>query len=445
MALISRGTKATAGGGTAFVTGTTASATEVNTDFDTIYNDYNGNVTDANIVSTGLTNTAISSSAGIAETKIDDISATDADHDDTTTPGDSSSHTKPTTLSGELQQLRYVAERLALGIAPDRVGAAGTGAAGWYDLPARGPNLVINPTLARATSASGAPRSWTSLGTGTPTFSYVALSGATLTEGPAAGKEHRIQAGSAATAGITQTIGGLKASTRYLVVARARSTTGAVHLKTVGADATSEFRNIDDSSSSTSYVTLKGVIQTDSTPTALEIQLTTNGGNGDDVKFAFCGVYECDADFVTEHGTSTPWVNDESTSNVSVDAATIALGPTLTLVAPNFGGSWQAEVHANIPIVRDSANGTTQIRLMTTVGGGGSTAVRVAEVTWSAANQAQNVSFMYTTSVAPGTILTYALEGESDAANVSTVPGDCIIGAPLTLKTVYLSGRFVSI
>ena len=50
MALIVRGTKTISNpGSTAFANSTIPDATEVNTDYDTIYNDYNGNITGANL------------------------------------------------------------------------------------------------------------------------------------------------------------------------------------------------------------------------------------------------------------------------------------------------------------------------------------------------------------------------------------------------------------
>lgn len=337
-----RGTKSSAGGGTAFVSGTDVLAAEVNTDFDNAYS-----------ALAALDNDNISASADIALTKLADISATSATHDDTTTPGDSSSHTLPTTLSGEVQQLRYTIERLALGLAADRVDGSGTGTTFWGDLPARGPNLIKNPSFAGG-SASGTtpPTSWTDLGTGTPTFSQVALTGATLTEGK--GRELRIQAGAAAVAGVTQTLSGLKASTRYLVVARARRTTSAVHLVTTGADAASSFRNIDDSSSSTTYVTLKGVIQTDSTPTNIVVQLKTNGASGDDVSFAFCGVYECAADIVEIGGTANTTIEATTSYNVPVASFTAITGVSAAVYCPADG----MEIHVQATLHFENASGT---------------------------------------------------------------------------------------
>lgn len=416
MPTISRNSKSA--GGTSFVDGTVIEADEVNADFDTVYNLVNGGLDDDNVTGNGFTGASLSSSATVEQTQINDISATDGAHDDTTTPGDSSSHTKPTSLQGEVQQLRYVVERLILGLAADRVDGTGTGTTFWGDLPARGPNLIKNPNFAGGTAATNVPPTgWSDLGTGSPTFSTVALSGATLTEGK--GRELRIEAGAAAAAGVTQSLAGLKASTRYLVVARARSTSGTVHLKTTGADATSFFRNINDSSSSTTYVTLKGVIQTDSTPTAIVVQLTAQGNaDTNDVSFAFCGVYECAADHVRVSGS--PWVIASTSTTIALGTARVSpIGSqSVTINVP--GPGFQIEVESEIPLTRDAANGTVGIDMMENVDGGGATGVSYAEVELEAATSARHVFQKFVRQApVPGSTYVYTLEAEADGSTAN--------------------------
>lgn len=438
MPTISRGIKSSAGGGTAFADATVIQAAEFNTDFDTVYNLLNGLLDGDNIVD--ITDGMLSASADITATKIGDISATSAAHDDTTTPGDSSSHTLPTTLSGELQQLRYVVERQALGIAPDRVDGSGTGAAGWYDLPARGPNLLKSPNFNTGTFATTTPpANWTDLGTGTPTFSASTLTGATLTEGK--GVELRIQAGSAAVAGVTQTLSGLKASTRYLVVARARSTTGAVHLKTTGADATSSFRNIDDSSSSTTYVTLKGVIQTDSTPTNVVVQLTTNGGNGDDVKFSFAGVYECAADHVLRGSTTTE--SNVLTSSYDVLAASFD-NPSTNVRVRCPGDGFEIEVQAQIPL--ENTSGTDRhVGIFLNENGAEATGGYV-EVLVRQNTHALATIYWKNLSPTPGTAYTYQLSCRASGGSAGDVkiPGTSVVTGGGT-KALRLYARAVRV
>ena len=61
MTTIIRGTKSA--GGTNFTSGTTIVSAEVNTDFNTIYNDYNGNITAANLADGAVTNPKIGAGA----------------------------------------------------------------------------------------------------------------------------------------------------------------------------------------------------------------------------------------------------------------------------------------------------------------------------------------------------------------------------------------------
>jgi hypothetical protein len=432
MATIARGTKSSAGGGTAFVASTDALASEINTDFDTVYTLVNGS----------LDNDNIAASADIALTKLADISGTAAAHDDTTTPGDSSSHTLPTTLSGELQQLRYVAERQALGLAADRVDGSGTGSTFWGDLPARGPNLVKNPSFADGSAGSSTPPDgWTDLGTGTPTFSSVALAAATLTEGK--GRELRIQAGSAAVAGVTQTLSGLKASTQYLVVARARSTTSAVHLKTTGADAASSFRNIDDSSTSTSYVTLKGVIKTDSTPTNIVLQLTTNGANGDDVKFAFCGVYECAADHVQICGT--PTAEDSAVTSYNVPAASFTAISDIseTVVCPGDG----FEIHVEATFHFENTSGTSREVGLNVVENGSAVADHYREFTIVNGDFHTETVIYKKISPTPGTAYAYTFTTRASGGSSGDIqsPGSAAVtGAGTKTNRVYVRAVRVS-
>lgn len=430
MAVIIRGTKTSAGGGTAFTTGSVIQADEVNTDFDTAYSEINGN----------LDNDNLDAAADVALTKLADISATAATHDDTTTPGDSSSHTLPTTLSGEIQQLRYTIERLALGIGADRVDGTGTGTTFWGDLPARGPNHIKNPAFAAGDAAATTtpPYGWVDIGTGTPTFTSVNLAGAHLSEG--GGREVRIQAGSAAVAGIKQILSDLKASTRYLVVARARATTNAAHLTVTGADATSSFRNIDDTSSSSSYVTLKGVIQTDSTPTDVVIKLTTNGGNGDDVRFAFCGVYECGADHV-ELGDLPPVVDTSSVDVAISNVGFTDLGVSAESRVP--GPGYYSIVTAQIPLVRNTNDCVVGIQILEAFDGGAATEVGYTEVSLVGAANKQHVTMVTaagSSGQATGTTVTYTLAARSSAADGATIPGAATVtgGGSFTPKRIHL-------
>ena len=425
MGSIVRGTKASAGGGTAFVGNTLILPDEANTDHDTIYSEFNGGIDDVNVRST----------ADVAETKINDISATAATHDDTATPGDSLAHVLPTSLSGEVQQLRYVEERLALGIGATRVDGAGTGTTFWGDFPARGANLIYNPNFS-AFSSTLVTFGWTDLATGTPTFTKTALSGATLSEG--AGFEMRIQAGSAAVAGLSQTLAGLKASTRYLVVARCRATTNAAHLTITGADVASSFRSFDTTTSSSTYTTIKGVFQTDSTPTSIIVKITTNGASGDDVKFSYVGVYECAADIVPlgESGT----IEEFTSSAITLGSAGFTnLTNLLSVRVP--GPGYEIYIDAEIPIANTNASVQTFAAQLTDTGGTAYSGA-VYEQTMPASSTATAIihHIITATLATAGTTFTFKVTGRSTAAaNVTSNGTSLVTGTPT--RTTYIRAR----
>lgn len=391
-------------------------------------------------VNGNLDNANLSASAAIALTKLNDFSATDAEHTTTLNPGDSAAQILPTTGAGEIENLRYTTERLALGIAAVRVDGTGTVTAAWDDLPVRGPNLIKNPNfMGGAAATTTPPDGWTDLATGTPTFSQVALTGATLSEGK--GVEARVVAGSAAVAGMTQTLSGLKASTQYLLVVRARRTTSAVHAKTTGADAASSFRNLDLSSTSTSYVTLKGVIKTDSTPTNIVVQLTTNGANADSVSFAFCGVWECGADF-NQQGP-TPWNVATSTTPVTISSAAFtSLGVTSTTRAP--GDGMQIEVVLSVPMIKLTNNGIVGVLLSENVAGGGAAEVWYSEYDLGGATKL-NAEYMFIRPApVPGSSYVYTLSARGDAVNTATIPGATAVTGAGT-KRIELKSRAVRV
>ena len=153
MGTITRGTKAA--GGTDFVDNTDALASEVNTDFNTVYAEFNGNIADVNV----------DASAGIDPTKIDDFSASASEAATATDPGISDSESLATDLSDELERIRYAIERLSLGVDAVRNNAGGATTTYWGDLPARGPNLIFNGQFHLFSSGtSSAPDGWTANG-----------------------------------------------------------------------------------------------------------------------------------------------------------------------------------------------------------------------------------------------------------------------------------------
>ena len=339
MALITKSTKQ--GGTTELQAGQSAVPEDINTDMNTVFNLANGNIDNANIsagaaiaysklnlsgaiqsadIAAGaIVDSDINASADITQTKIGDISATDAAHDDTTTPGDSSSHTLPTTLSGELQQLRYAVERIALGVGAVRYDATGTEEyTFWGDRPAR--NMVWLPGF-NGVVTSGLPSGWSNVATAT--LAQEAADAADATAGK--GRAIKITAAGSANEGMSYTLSGLKASTRYLIVAIAKATSGdTAKLTTTGADATSSFRNITATTTATAWTPLYGVIQTDATPTNIVINCLA-AADTDIVWFAHVGYAECAATPLAPR-VAVPAFMEATTAGTVITGATTDAG-----------------------------------------------------------------------------------------------------------------------
>ncbi len=324
MATIVRGTKSV-GGGTNFTTGTIL-ASEVNTDFNTIVNDYNGNITDANVAA----------AAAIESTKVDGYSDTAAEMADEVSPGVTGGTSAASTMKEELQRLRYKLKQIGTGTATARLDAtAGVDLISWFDLPQIGPNLIRNGNFAIKTTAAGsAPNGWTLVGTpGTCTTTT-----AGVTEGHSTMRAIRIASLGATLEGIQQTLVGLKASTKYVIGCRAKVNVAAdiFRLVTTGAVAAT-FDDLALDTSSLTYVTKAGVIQTDTTPTDIVVQLLTVA-DGDSADITHVWVRECAEDRIPT--SNSPWAYQEITTNTADFYASNVLtdsGLTVNVVPPGPG------------------------------------------------------------------------------------------------------------
>jgi hypothetical protein len=274
---------------------------ELNDDFDLIFNEFNGNITNANI----------NASAAIAQSKIVDPEPSEVDGysdsvgetDDDESPGDYSSRTAATTLQKEIEQLRYTIARVAGLTGATRVNASGSQTVGWVERPANPYNLIRNASF--TSEDSDVPKPWVVATSATPT-----LSDATDAEG--FGLVWNIVV-SADNRGYSYTLTELKASTRYAVVVRAAEVSGACDIATTGADATSEWRNLDLNLDGATYANYIGVIQTDGTPTNIVLQLFGDGG-ACEMNIRHVGVYELrSASFTTQPlVTGVNWGSDSS-------------------------------------------------------------------------------------------------------------------------------------
>jgi len=310
---ITRGTKAA--GGTDFSTGV-ISASEVNTDFNTIYNEFNGNIDTDNIdasaaiplsklsLADSITNTHINSGAAIVFSKmdqtaamldadiVDDYSTNDAEQMTESDPGTSDALTNATNLEIELKQLRYKIHELTVGANASAVAAAAATATdtSWADGPVRPGNHIYNGgfDVLDDLSISADGNGWTRVLTPTT----LAAENLVEAEGFGDGQGINIIDTGAALSGISQTLDGLKASTRYLAIAATRDDVGTCEITTTGAD-TNQLTVVSDDSGS--WQILSGTFETDSTPTNVVLKLLAVASS-DDCVFDNVGVYEINAD-----------------------------------------------------------------------------------------------------------------------------------------------------
>jgi hypothetical protein len=255
---ITRPTKSCGGSGS-FVNNCLVTDTDLNGDIDPVYTVINGNLEDVNI----------KSAADIALSKLGDASATAAAHDTDTTPGSYSSRTLPTTATGEIQQLRYKIGQSAGLQSCVRINGTGTQDVGWVELPATGENLVTNSSFAVDSDGDGIPEGWAAVGGGSST-----VTAATTAEGFG----YVMTVAGLNNTGVAYTFDKLRASTRYAVYVRAGLTSGAGDITTTGADAASEWRDLDINLSGASQADYCGVIATDTTPTNIVVQILGDAG-----------------------------------------------------------------------------------------------------------------------------------------------------------------------
>lgn len=306
------------GSGTSFIDGCEPNAADFNNEFDTIVNDYNGNITNVNI------NTL----AGIAPTKIDDLSATASAMDTETSPGSYTSRSAATSLQAEVQRLRYKVAQ-AGGIEPCvRVNGSGAQVISWVELPRQTENLVANAHFATDMDADGIPDGFAAEGAS----GGGVVAGASTAEGfgftwTVAGDDNE---------GVSYTLDKLRASTRYAIVIRAALSSGAGDITTTGADSASEWRNLDSNLSGASFADYCGVIATDTTPTNIVVKILGDGG-------AFIAsirdfaVYELAAIPRPSHETYSLATDRDATFSLTAGAGDTASDASIAVTIPDSG------------------------------------------------------------------------------------------------------------
>jgi hypothetical protein len=413
VATVSRSTKDN--GSTSWASGDTLNAADLNGDIDPLVTQINGALDDTNLANNAVIEAKIASNAvvnvkvnqpatradGIASAK---ISNTDADWSEgtgartgggswttglesdaitshsntadayaaTTDPGVTGSFTYPDTLSQELERIRYILKRMGLGAGAELENA--TNSAAWYDGNTIGPNLISNPSfLDYVAGGATAPQGWTAVGT-SPTFNgqSTALS---VTEG--AGKALLFTAGHENN-NMTQTLTSLRASTKYLIEARVKPTTGTVKLITTGA-ASGEFDDLDLVSSGAGWQTLSGVVATDGTPAAIVVTIDPQGAT-DVVQISHVSCKEVSvADRLSRNDGSGIVVRKTSSSG---SPGTIAGALAATVVAPCPNSKIRVTINVAGVAASGDNNSTLIMTLSETINGGSPSAVAVSKVGW---------------------------------------------------------------
>lgn len=348
---VSRVTKPT--GTTAWVTGDDVTAIDLNGDFDAIFNVVNGGINDDNI--SGITTTEITAGCAgggcsnpLGPQDLDDYSEDEDEADNVATPGTSETPSFATTMEGEVTRLRYAIRRLAIGddVYRDN-GALDVG--DWWELPARGPNLVLNPSFYHDDDEDGTADSWT-LEDGGVGGGPTALIG-TNSQAEGYGQHQEIQAAGIGD-GISQAITRLKASTLYLIVVRLKvTTTDTTEFTTSGALAASEWDDIVTARSidftSASYVTKGAVVMTDTTPTNITISLLST--HADDVFWvADVGMYELSTEVMPfqyrDFSSHTTVSAKQDCAGAPAYVEVTSLAKTIVVPGPNYTVSVDATV-----------------------------------------------------------------------------------------------------
>jgi hypothetical protein len=238
---------------------------------------------------------------------------------------------------------------------------------------------------------------------------------------------------------VSQSVGFIKASSRYLVTARVKVASGTAALVTTGADATSSFRDLSITTTSATFATLKGVVQTDSTPTALVVQVISSGSAAT-FDVAYVGVHEMTEDFDYADAIVPTVIarnSSQSQATTYVNGAWTAVpggDVTITVPGPGYGIRITGQVSGKI----NTGGGQLDVRITANINGGGAAQVggTVGE-TFAVLNVQETVDIYYAQqSVTAGDTWVVQLEGQTATNTVSSNPTSAASGDTLESSVV---------
>lgn len=317
-----------------FTDGDTIEAAEHNSNFDTVYAAVNGGLDQDNL--SGSTQIPNAYLVEIAPTKVGDHAASDAAFKTATTPGTTASLQKPTTLSGELERLRYRIWANSSLLNAYYMDSSGTPAASSWVEPRVfwGRQFLPNNGFEVKTSgtATDAPDGWSLYGT--PTDLTVTSH---ASSGDAFGTEKRfLHITGDSGEGIQYVVSGVKPSTKYLIGMAYVRTAGTVSMSTTGALGSGDYQNLSLSSATgTTASYLNGIVSSDS--------------SGSDITVRFhCG------DSSTEYALYQVWMFELSDTNTfdipHIPVRTVEVSTQATTPATFTSGQWNWETQTGLSI-----------------------------------------------------------------------------------------------
>jgi hypothetical protein len=273
---------------------------------------------------------------------------------------------RPTSIDGEIANLRYAIQRAGIGIRTQLVTAASE--AGWFDgSPISDHNEIYNGGLLSNVTAEPAgwtptPLGWTLAGPPT-TVEVLSLSGS----GEGLGGYFRMaDATGATTDGISQVVGGLEADALYLIVARVKKTTAEVVLSTSGA-AAGTFTDLDFGTGDiggglgAGWHTLSGLVQADGSGSDITVSLNPDATNYD-FGAVFVGMFKVVTDYRTRQKGSTVF----SRESTSIAAATLQDETAIAVRVP--GNGYVLKVEGSVQF---NHSGWTKFAIQRQINGGG--------------------------------------------------------------------------
>lgn len=332
--------KPIAGDGTTdYVDGNYLPAAELQADFDAIINVVNGNLDQDNLhSSTQIPNSKL---VDIAMSKVLDLADDIATYITTTSPGDTGTPSLPTTLAAEMQRLRHRLGALrtySTNVYYMNSSAVAT-AAGWFEPPPIGRNLLPNPGFElQSGAANSAPDGWALYSTPVT----VAIENPAHTSTGLEKRSLNIVT-DGANEGISCTVAGLKASTKYLIgmaysITDNGTVAGTVGLYTGNGLATGDYRNLAITSSTESASTVvvtNGIVKSTSTPDPITVRIVATTAGAD---------FNVHSVWMYEMGESYPDELPAIPTQSATDNTSVTIPSTFT------SGQWNYEARSELAL-----------------------------------------------------------------------------------------------